>query len=226
MPKKPTKLALPPVAALPDPDWFGGDFSPALKRTRDELAVVKLQQERMVRATMGADPMLPMDIPEIVGKLLIGARPEEIAADLGLPIEVVQGIALVLPFRSLDAEAMRRVKRRLDDAVEQRALEHMADREDAKIAGRAILDITKRKLEERRTEIDAAAKDGRAQPASSLTSTEELKELANIAKTSLGVVKEAWKSIDDKIEAPQGQTQINIFAQPNRSPFENAKKVN
>lgn len=188
--------------------------------------MVKLQQDRMVRATMGADPMLPMDIPEIVGKLLIGARPEEIAADLGLPVEVVQGIALVLPFKALDAEALRRVKRRLDDAVEQRVLEHMADREDAKKAGRAILDITKQKLVEKQAAIAAAARDGQSQPASTGASTEELKELANIAKTSLGVVKEAWKSIDDKIEAPQGQTQINIFAQPARSPFENAKKVN
>lgn len=226
MAKKPTKLALPPVADLPDPDWFGGDFSPTLKRVRDELAVHKLQRERMVRAVGGLDPMLPMDIPEIVGKLLLGARPDNIAHDLGLPVEVVQGLAAVLPFKSLDVEAMRRVKRRLDDAVEQRALEHMADREDAKQAGRAILDITKQKLVEKQTEIAAAKQDGLAQPATQLASTEELKELANIAKASLGVVKEAWKSIDDKLDGQTSGTSINIFAAPTKSPFDLAKKVN
>lgn len=226
MAKKTVKLALPPAAALPDPDWFGGDFSPALKRVRDQLAIVKLQKERMVRAMGDLDPMLPMDIPEIVGKLLLGARPEMIAADLGLPVEVVQGIAIVLPFKAIDLEAMRRVKRRLDDAVEQRALEHMADREDAKQVGRGLLDITKQKVVEMQTAIVAAQRDGATAPAATHASTEELKELSNIAKTSLGVVKEAWRSIDDKLDGGAAATSINIFAAPAKSPFDAAKKVN
>lgn len=206
---------------LADPDWFSPAFSPLLTRVRSELEVTKLQKVRLIKAASGRDPMSSQEVEEILGRLLVGADPDVVAADLGLPAIVTHSLLTVLPLHCMDKIAFDRFKGVFENEVLVRQGQISKDFEETRSLGRKVRASARKQLEA----IDAIAE---SKPGS-LIGLEALDRAASIVGKGTDLVHRGWTELQNSptVVINQMGGASSFFGKPAKGedPLERAKRV-